>query len=179
MGNNYAEYIQKNLDRLQDYINYLVDVKDEYYKELKIFTTEVDKLNKSQSAIQFEKRLLGAYDNAKRLYDDLKLIAQKYNSRMNVKWDLESFHRRLTTTRFPKFDNTKLKLTTTERRPKNGNLTGFASEVDDNYLTEDERKMIEEYLQDNTAAANDYFWHLQEKYPYKVFYILAPVTFKW
>jgi hypothetical protein len=41
---------------------------------------------------------------------------------------------------------------------------------------------IEYYDYYNSAfitAANDYFWHLQEKYPYKVFYILAPVTFKW
>jgi len=29
------------------------------------------------------------------------------------------------------------------------------------------------------TVANNYFWHLQEKYPYKIFYILAPVSFKW
>ncbi|MBR6098154.1 hypothetical protein IKP85_00230 [bacterium] len=29
------------------------------------------------------------------------------------------------------------------------------------------------------TIANNYFWRLQSKYPYKEFYILAPVTFKW
>ena len=74
---------------------------------------------------------------------------------MNVKWDLESFHRTLTTTRLPVYERATLKMTTTKRRHGNDYLTGLASEVDDNYLTEDERKMIEEYLQGNTAAAND------------------------
>jgi murein DD-endopeptidase MepM/ murein hydrolase activator NlpD len=156
MADNYAEYINENLNWLSNYLNHLADFDKQYRQAVyNLCNGKTDDVEKSDETLEYEQEMQEAYDNAKRLYNDLKLIAQKYNSRMNVQWDLESFHRRLTMTKLPVYERATLKMTTTERHQANGYLTGLAADVYDNYLTDEERKILDDYMQGNSVTENN------------------------
>ena len=127
MTNNYAEYINANLNWLSNYLNHLADFDKQYRQAVyNLCNGKTDDVEKSDETLEYEQEIQEVHDNAKRLYNDLKLIAQKYKSRMNVKWDLESFHRRLTTTKLPIYERATLKMTTTEKFLE-GKITGAAA----------------------------------------------------
>ena len=156
MANNYAEYINANLNWLSNYLNHLADFDKQYRQAVyNLCNGNTDDVEKSSEILEYEEKIKKAYDNATRLYNDLKQIAQKYNSNLSVKCDLESFHRRFTTTRLPIYESATLKLTTTERHYKNGNLTGLAAEVSDNSLNDEEIPVLQGGLQYNHYTEQD------------------------
>ena len=112
MANNYAEYINANLNWLSNYLNHLADFDKQYRQAVyNLCDSKTDDVEKSDETLEYEQEIKEAHNNATRLYNDLKQIAQKYNSNLSVKCDLESFHRRLTTTRLPIYEKATLKMT--------------------------------------------------------------------
>ena len=117
MALTYAQYINKNLKRLANYINHLADFSKKYNEGIKNLCSKskADNITKSENTIKYEKEIKESYDKAMELYNDLKRIADKYRSRMNINSDLQWFHDRLNSARLPIYEKATLKLTTSKQ----------------------------------------------------------------
>ena len=126
MAQTQAQYINRNLTELENYINYLVDFSKEYDNAVKDLCSKsnAEKITKSEETIKQEKEIKESYETAMNLYNDLRRIADKYRSRMNIDSDLQWFHSRLNSARFPIYERTTLKL---KHSTQNGAPTGGAS----------------------------------------------------
>ena len=128
MAQTQAQYINRNLAELENYINYLVDFSKEYDNAVKDLCSKsnAEKITKSEETIKQEKEIKESYETAMNLYNDLRRIADKYRNRMNIDSDLQWFHNRLNSARFPIYERTTLKL---KHSKQNGVPTGGAAEV--------------------------------------------------
>ena len=128
MAQSQVQYINRNLTELENYINYLVDFSKEYDNAVKDLCSKsnAEKITKSEERIKQEKEIKESYETAMNLYNDLRRIADKYRSRMNIDSDLQWFHNSLNSARLPIYEKATLKLTTSEQ---DSLPTGGAAEV--------------------------------------------------
>ena len=128
MALTYAQYINKNLRKLADYINHLADFSKKYNEGIKDLCSKSNTYNitKTENTKKYEKEIKESYDKAMSLYNDLKRIADKYNSRMNIDSDIQWFQSRLNSTKLPIYEKVTLKL---EPSKQDGIATGGASPI--------------------------------------------------
>ena len=128
MAQTQAQYINRNLAELENYINYLVDFSKEYDNAVKDLCSKsnAEKITKSEETIKQEKEIKESYETAMNLYNDLRRIADKYRNRMNIDSDLQWFHSRLNSARLPIYERTTLKL---KHSTQNGVPTGGAANI--------------------------------------------------
>ena len=128
MAQTQAQYINRNLKRLANYINHLADFSKKYNEGIKNLCSKsnTSNISKSEETIKYEKEMKESYDKAMDLYNDLKRIADRYSKRMNINSDLQWFHNRLNSARLPKYEKVTLKL---EPAKQDGIVTGGASTV--------------------------------------------------
>ena len=117
MAQTQAQYINKNLKRLANYINHLADFNKKYNEGIKDLCSKskAGNITKSENTIKYEKEIKESYNKTMELYNDLKRIADKYRNRMNIDSDLQWFHNRLNSARLPIYEKATLKLTTSEQ----------------------------------------------------------------
>ena len=128
MAQTQAQYINRNLKRLANYINHLADFSKKYNEGIKNLCSKsnTSNISKSEETIKYEKEMKESYDKAMDLYNDLKRIADRYSKRMNINSDLQWFHNRLNSARLPKYEKVTLKL---EPAKQDGIVTGGAATV--------------------------------------------------
>ncbi len=129
MAQTQAQYINVNLKRLANYINHLADFNKKYNEGIKDLCSKskANNITKAENTIKYEKEIKESYDKAMELYNDLRRIADKYKSRMNIDSDLQWFHSKLNSARLPIYKKATLKLTQSEQ---DGVPTGGASLID-------------------------------------------------
>lgn len=139
MTQTQAQYINKNFKKLANYINHLANFSKKYNEGVKNLCSKsnASSITKSEETLKYEKEMKESYDKAMELYNDLKLIADKYRSRMNINSDLQWFHNKLNSTRLPIYKKAKLKL---ESSNQDGIATGGAANInhDNKYNIKDE-----------------------------------------
>ncbi len=152
MTMTYAQYINYEMERLVNYINHIAEFNNSYNKALKDLCSKSKNGNitKSEETIKFEKGIKESYDKAMELYNDLKRIADKYRSGMNIDSDVHWFNSRLNDARLPIYEKATLELKTEGRNLYDGIPTGGAAEINNNKNND---KKLQEYL---VSLYNDY-----------------------
>ena len=129
MAITYAQYINYEMNWLVNYINHIVDFSNSYNKALKNLCSKNKNgsITKSEKLIKLEKDLKESYDKAMDLYRDLKRIADKYKSHMNIDSDIYWFNSRLNDAHLTIYKKATLELTPIEQ---DGVPTGGAAIID-------------------------------------------------
>jgi hypothetical protein len=134
------------MDWLVNYINHIVDFNNSYNKAIRDLCSksDSDNITKSEEIIEYEKEIKSSYDTAMNLYNDLRCIADKYRSQMNIDSDLQWFHNRLIVTRLPIYENITLAIKhETDSDIDIGVPTGWAADINDLSYTNDDTSQEE------------------------------------
>lgn len=122
----HAEYINKNLDFLKNYIKNLSEYERKYNQtKLDLYNRSTLEVRESYSALQHELRIQEAYRISTALYKELGNIAQKYNTGIDVGFDIQQFNQKLNMANLPVFEETTIMLKTVNNA--GGTITGGAA----------------------------------------------------
>lgn len=132
MNKKVVRFIKSNLKFLHNYVNYIANLNNKYYKAFyelcKKHNVLPENVKKSNTILKFEEDIKKSYNNAKSLYNDLKYIVERAKSSglECVKYDIKSFNTRLMMIKFRKYKPFKLVLTK-EYKEQQGTMTGGAA----------------------------------------------------